>query len=135
MQFAQGLCLREGSLPDVLGGLKRRLARCVESANDAGADDEADEQAESRPGPNLTDEALADFGIGFGAQGLLEEGEEDRDDDAGFETFSEADEEDCGAGLALVSSASTQLIICDHKSCFRFTAALCCPHKRPVMCN
>jgi len=29
-------------------------------------------------------------------EGLLEEGEEDGDDYAGFEAFAEADEEDCG---------------------------------------
>jgi hypothetical protein len=43
----------------------------------------------------LSDEAFVDDLVVVGAEGLLEEGEEDGDDDAGFEAFAEADEEDC----------------------------------------
>lgn len=43
----------------------------------------------------MLDEAFVDDAVAFGAEGLFEEGEEDGDDDAGFEAFAEADEEDC----------------------------------------
>jgi hypothetical protein len=79
----------------------------TECADDAGADDEADEQTESRAGPDLADQALTDFGISVGAQGLLEKGEQDGDNDAGFETFSEADKEDYRIRSVFVSFASS----------------------------
>lgn len=45
-------------------------------------------------GTYLSHESFSYGFIVLGAEGLLEEGEEDGDDDAGLEAFSEADEED-----------------------------------------
>lgn len=72
------------------------FAEAVEGADQAAADDEADGEAEGDAEPDLLDEAFVDCLVAFvfGAEGLFEEGEEDGDDDAGFEAFAEADEED-----------------------------------------
>ena len=76
------------------------FAEAVEGADQAAADYQADCEAEGDAEPDLSDEAFVDGLVAFGAEGLLEEGEEDGDDDAGFEAFAEADEEDW---LVLVS--------------------------------
>jgi hypothetical protein len=50
----------------------------------------------SSPGTtHLADELLIRARVAVRAQGLLEEGEEDGDDDARLQAFPEADEEDC----------------------------------------
>lgn len=46
-------------------------------------------------GKYLADKSLPDLGIVIGAEGLLEKGKQNRHDDADFEAFAEADEEDC----------------------------------------
>jgi hypothetical protein len=70
------------------------FAKAVEGADQTAPDNEADCEAEGDAGPNLSDEAFVDELVAVGAEGLFEEGEEDGDDDAGFEAFAEADEED-----------------------------------------
>ena len=60
------------------------FAKAVEGADQAAADDEANREPESDADPDLLDEALVDDLVAFGTQSLLEEGEEDGDDDAGF---------------------------------------------------
>lgn len=71
------------------------FAKAVEGSDQAAADDQADCEAEGDAEPDLLDEAFVDDLVMFGAEGLFEEGEEDGDDDAGFQAFAEADEEDC----------------------------------------
>lgn len=85
----------EDTLPDVFGAGEVVFAKAVEGADQAAADDEANREPESDADPDLLDEAFIDDLVALGAQGLFEEGEEDGDDDAGFEAFAEADEEDC----------------------------------------
>lgn len=70
------------------------FAEAVEGADQAAANDEADCEAKGDADPNLSDEAFVDELVTVGAEGLFEEGEKDGDDDAGFEAFAEADEED-----------------------------------------
>ena len=81
------------------------FAEAVEGADQAAADYQADGEAEGDAEPDLLDEAFVDCLVAFvfGAEGLFEEGEEDGDDDAGFEAFAEADEEDWLRGRFLVS--------------------------------
>lgn len=84
----------EGAFPNVFRSFKGIASSSVKSTNDAGTDDQADQNTSSDAVPNLAYESFVDCRIMFRTEGLLKEGEEHRDDDARFQTFAEANEED-----------------------------------------
>lgn len=99
----------EDTLPDVLCSLKGVAACRIEGTNHTSTDDEADDNACSNAVPDLgesvrigiefttaaylANQSLVNGSIVLRTERLLQEGEQDGDDDASLQTFSEADEE------------------------------------------
>jgi len=85
----------ENTFPNVFGAGEVVFAEAVEGSDQTAADDQADCEPESDSGPDLLDEAFVDDLISLRTKSLLEESQENRYNDACFEAFAEADEEDC----------------------------------------
>ena len=100
----------EGTFPDVFGGAPFVFAEGVKDSNESGADDEADSEADQGTEPdlgmlvaccgdwggdtNLVSELLVESFVLVWSDLLLDEGKEDRDDDASLGGLAEDDEED-----------------------------------------
>lgn len=70
------------------------LTESIKGSNECSTNDQTDHQSKTNTAPYLTNQFLVYDRILLRAKSLLQERKQDRDDDAGFETFSEADEED-----------------------------------------
>lgn len=85
----------EDAFPQVFGGGPDILAERVEDADEGTTDTQTDEDTGDGADPDLPDKTLVQLLVLVGAaETLLEEGEQDRDDDGGFQRLAERDEED-----------------------------------------
>ena len=69
------------------------LTKSIKGSNECSTNDQTDQQSTTNTAPYLANQFLVYDRILFRAKGLLQERKQDRDDDAGLETFSEANEE------------------------------------------
>ena len=109
----QGCNQTKGAFPDVFGACPFVFAETVESSNQASTDDETDSKAHGGSHPDLfgsedkylsrEDRALQTYlahelfvssSISIWSQGLLQEGQENRNDDARLQALTKAYEED-----------------------------------------
>ena len=109
----QGCYKTKGAFPNVFGACPFVLPEAVESSDQASTDDETDGKAHSSSHPDLFDskdkylcredcawqtylahELFVSSSISIWSQGLLQEGQENRNDDARLQALSKAYEED-----------------------------------------
>lgn len=88
----------ENALPEVFALGPDILSEAIEDPDEGPSDDEADDNACEGPEPDLADQPLVDLLVLVRlAERFFEEGEKDGNDDNGFETLSEDNEEDLGS--------------------------------------
>jgi hypothetical protein len=78
------------------------LTKPVKCSNESTTNDQTDQEAKSNSPPDLSSELFVDGRV-LSIKSLLQKGQQDRDDNATFNAFSEANEEDC----AMISTIHT----------------------------